>query len=158
MSTIHNPLLQMQVRQEWVDYNGHMNDAAYAAVFSMAVDQLMIELGIDTRFREEFSYSIFTLETHLCYLDEAHENQPLQVTVQLLDADEKRLHIFFVMETMNGDRIATSEQMLMGMDTSTGRPAPFPVSIQKNVTDLQKNHANWTTPTEVGRKIGIRRK
>ncbi|KXH78573.1 thioesterase family protein [Sporosarcina sp. HYO08] len=158
MSIIQNPILQEKVRTDWVDYNGHMNDAAYAAVFSMAVDQFMIDLGIDAPFREQFQYSIFTLETHLCYLDEAHEGQLLKVNLQLLDADEKRLHVFFIMEDTNGNRIATSEQMLMGMNLAGGRPAPFPAPIQKNVTDLQGMHANWTMPKEVGRRIGIRKK
>ncbi|MDZ7851712.1 MAG: thioesterase family protein [Halomonas sp.] len=31
-------LLETRVRPEWVDYNGHMNDAEYARVFSLAVD------------------------------------------------------------------------------------------------------------------------
>src|SRR5690625_5707805 len=80
-----NVILTCDVKADWVDYNGHMNDAEYARVFSLAVEQLMNKLGIDESFRNTYDYSIFTLETHICYLAEAHERETLQTTVQLLE-------------------------------------------------------------------------
>ncbi|MFC7391795.1 thioesterase family protein [Scopulibacillus cellulosilyticus] len=158
MSFTEKPLLEDRVRPEWVDYNGHMNDAEYARVFSMAVDRLMEEIGITADFRNQHQYSIYTLETHLCYLAEARVGQPLQVTVQLLDYDEKRLHVFFVMENGNGDRLATSEQMLMGIDMQKGRPAAFPSAIEANVKALGIRDQAKPKPAEAGRQIGIRKK
>ena len=35
-----DPLFKAQVQDDWIDYNGHMNDAAYARVFSLSVDRL----------------------------------------------------------------------------------------------------------------------
>lgn len=158
MPQIENPLLKEHVQEDWIDYNGHMTDAAYAIVFSMAVDQFMIELGIDADFRDKYQYSIYTLETHLCYLAEAHKGQALQVKVQLLDYDTKRLHVFFTMENEKGDQLATSEQMLMGMDMNNGLPAPFPTEIHTRVKSLGKLHGNLEKPKQAGRTIGIRRK
>lgn len=153
-----NVLMKEHVRPEWVDYNGHMNDAEYSRVFSIAVDRLMNEIGIDENFRNQEKYSIYTLETHLCYLAEALVDEPLQVTVQLLDHDSKRLHVFFVMENNEGKRLATSEQMLMGMDMKEGRPAPFPSTIESKVAEIAKAQENYPAPDEAGRKIGIRKK
>ena len=34
------------VLKDWVDYNGHMNDAAYAIPFSRAIDKLMDKIGL----------------------------------------------------------------------------------------------------------------
>ncbi|HEU5141417.1 MAG TPA: thioesterase family protein [Bacillales bacterium] len=151
-------LMEDLVRPDWVDYNGHMNDAAYANVFSLAVDRLMEELGITAAFRDEHQYSIYTLETHLCYLAEAHEGQELHVTVQLLDHDQKRLHVFFVMLDNNGNRLATSEQMLMGMNMEEERPAPFPTQIENSVRDLANSQKDKPIPDEAGRVIKIRRR
>jgi acyl-CoA thioester hydrolase len=150
-------LLEDTVHPEWVDYNGHMNDAAFAYVFSIAVDYLMESLGIDADFRGQHQYSVYTLETHLCYLAQAHEGEPLKVTVQLLDHDIKRLHVFFVMENDNRERLATSEQMLMGMDMKAGRPAPFPSPIDAAVKKWAQEHKEKPVPPEAGRKIGIRK-
>ncbi|UOR10957.1 thioesterase family protein [Halobacillus amylolyticus] len=148
---------QDHVHKEWVDYNGHMNDAAYAAIFSHAVDYFMDYIGLDEKARESFAYTIFTLETHLCYLKEAHENEKIHVSVQLIDDDAKRLHIFFVMKNNHGDTLATSEQMLMGMSTAEGRPASFPESVSQMIKQIRQAHEHLETPKQVGRQIGIKR-
>ncbi len=146
------------VRSTWVDYNGHMNDAAYAKVFSLAVDAFMDFIQLDAAGRERHNYTIFTLETHLCYLQEANEKEELRVTAQLLDVDAKRLHIFFTLENSQGDIVATSEQMLMGMDTSEERPASFPEPVQAVIDEVWGVDKTKETPKQVGRTIGIRRR
>lgn len=151
-------IFSSKVKKDWVDYNRHMNDSAYAKVFSTAVDHWMNQIGITKEFRENEKYTVFTLETHLVYLDEANEGEDLTIKLQLLDYDEKRAHVFFVMNNLNDERIATSEQMLMGMDTDTGRPAPFPESIMKNIEKIANDQKDLGQPKEAGRTIGIRRK
>ena len=158
MFKVKNPLLTVTVGPDWIDYNGHMNDSAYVVVFSMAVDQLMVDLGINEEFRERMKYSIYTLETHLCYLQEAHKDQVLHVDIQLLDYDSKRLHVFFTIKNDKGDRLATSEQMLMGMDMESGRPAPFPDEIATTIATFGQAQQNLEKPNEAGRNIYIRRK
>lgn len=148
---------KVSVQSDWVDYNGHMNDAAYAKVFSMAADEFIEAIGLDARARKNYSYTIFTLETHLCYLKEAHKGELLNLEVQLLDSDAKRLHVFFTMENVAGESVATSEQMLMGMDSEQGKPAPFPQPVAVVVEQMQKEHKELDLPKQAGRTIGIRR-
>ncbi|MFP3356532.1 thioesterase family protein [Planococcus sp. SIMBA_143] len=148
---------QVPVHSDWVDYNGHMNDAAYAKVFSNAVDEFIDAIGLEAEARKIYSYTIFTLETHLCYLKEAHENEMLKISMQLLDSDVKRLHVFFTMENKTGEKIATSEQMLMGMETANAKPAPFPEPVAEVVNKLQQQHKELDWPKEAGRTIGIKR-
>jgi acyl-CoA thioester hydrolase len=145
------------VHSDWVDYNGHMNDAAYVIVFSHAVDRFMNDIGLHEKAREAFAYTIFTLENHICYLKEAHENEEIHVSVQLIDHDTKRLHVFFEMTNKNDDLLATSEQMLMGIDTNEGRPGPFPESVSIEIGQLREAHEHLDQPKQVGRQIGIRR-
>ncbi|MCA0988624.1 thioesterase family protein [Guptibacillus algicola] len=150
--------LEQKVLNEWVDYNGHMNDAEYAKVFSIAVDEFMNYIGLHEEAREKYSYTIFTLETHLCYLKEAHEGEKLIVTSQLLDIDQKRIHIFFMMSNEQGDLVATSEQMLMGMDTTEGRPGAFPEAVGVELERLYLMDKENEKPKHAGRTIGIKRK
>ncbi|KXS36708.1 MAG: acyl-CoA thioester hydrolase [Halomonadaceae bacterium T82-2] len=147
-------VLETRVASEWVDYNGHMNDAAYARVFSLAVDALMERLGLDAAGRERHAYTLYTLETHLCYRREAHQGQPLQVGMVRLDADAKRLHAFFTMEDDQGHCLATSEQMLMGMATDQGRPAAFPPEVAERLATLP-GCAPDDWPSLAGRRIAI---
>ncbi|MCL7941567.1 thioesterase family protein [Halomonas sp. ATCH28] len=149
-------ILETRVAPEWVDYNGHMNDAEYARVFSLGVEALMDAIGLDEAGRARHGYTLYTLETHLCYRREAHEGQPLRVSLTLLDRDAKRLHVFFELRDEADTLLATSEQMLMGIDSEAGRPAPFPAPAEAAIAALP--HATQDAwPELAGRTIGIRR-
>lgn len=149
-------ILETRVAPQWVDYNGHMNDAEYARVFSLAVEALMDHIGLDAAGRDRLRYTLYTLETHLCYRREAHEGQPLRVTLTLLDSDAKRLHAFFAMQDEEGNLLATSEQMLMGMNRESGRPDAFPAPVAEAIAGLPRAEPGaW--PALAGRTIGIRR-
>lgn len=144
-----------QVVSEWVDYNGHMNDAAYAKVFSMAADSFIDSLGLDETGRSRYNYTIFTLETHLCYLKEVHEHEKLSIEFRLLDSDAKRLHTFLAMKNSDGELTATSEQMWMGMDTVKGKPASFPQAVGEKIEALRTLHKELPIPKQAGRRIGF---
>jgi len=150
-------LYESRVSSEWIDYNGHMNDAAYAKVFSLAVDDFMDYINLDEEARSKQGYTIFTPETHVCFLKEAHENEKLLIEVQLLDSDAKRLHLFFTMKNGSGEVIATSEQLLMGMDMIQRKSAPFPESVKASIDKLQNKDKALVIPKQAGRKIGIKR-
>lgn len=80
-------IFNTQVAAEWVDYNGHMNDAEYARVFSLAVEALMDHIGLDENGRAEHGYTVYTLETHLCYQRETYQGEPLAISLALLDSE-----------------------------------------------------------------------
>lgn len=149
-------ILESRVAPDWVDYNGHMNDAEYARVFSLAVEALMDHIGLDAEGRARHGVTIYTLETHLCYRREAQEGQPLRVTLTLLDRDAKRLHVFFELLDEAGNLLAASEQMLMGIDSEAGRPAPIPEPVEAAIAALP-HAAPDAWPELAGRTIGIRR-
>ncbi|WP_235041888.1 thioesterase family protein [Vreelandella profundi] len=147
---------ETHVAPEWVDYNGHMNDAEYARVFSQACESLIDHIGLDEAGREHYGYTTYTLETHLCYRREAHQGQSLKIELTLLDNDAKRLHVFFAMLDDAGNLLATSEQMLMGMAQDSGRSSPFPDAVAHLVAALPRASSDaW--PELAGRTIGIRR-
>ncbi|WP_280178436.1 thioesterase family protein [Modicisalibacter radicis] len=150
-------ILATTVAADWVDYNGHMNDAAYALVFSQAVEALMASIGLDDAGRERHAYTLYTLETHLCYRREAHRDQPLTVEVVLIDRDAKRLHAFFSMRDEAGECLATSEQMLMGIATDSGRPGPFPEPVTACIEALPLC-GDEDRPASAGRRIAIPRR
>ncbi|XOZ32835.1 thioesterase family protein [Halomonadaceae bacterium KBTZ08] len=147
-------LLEIRVAPEWVDYNGHMNDAEYARVFSLALEALMDAIGLDEAGRTRHGYTIYTLETHLCYRREAHKGQPLSLEVLVLGRDAKRLHVFLTMHDSEGTLLATSEQMLMGINSDAGRPAPFPEAVA-GLIDTLPTVAEGDWPELAGRRIGL---
>ena len=75
--TIDAPLCiyRTAVKPEWLDYNGHMNEAYYVLVFSDATDAFMDYTGQDDAFRKRTGHTIYTLETHVMYLLEVGEGE-----------------------------------------------------------------------------------
>ncbi|WP_163538553.1 thioesterase family protein [Gracilibacillus sp. YIM 98692] len=143
---------------EWVDYNGHMNDAEYNRAFSEATDAFIDHIGLYEKARIDWSYTVYTLETHTCYLQEMKEGEGFEITAQILDYDAKRIHLFLSMKNKEGNLVATLEEMLMGIDQTEVRGAPFPDPVSGNVAKIYKEQADQDQPKQAGRKIGIRRK
>ena len=112
------PMLETTVVSDWVDYNGHMNDAAYAIVFSRSVDALMDRVGLDAAARKRSGQTLFTLQMMLHYFKEAKEGDALVVTCQLLEHDDKRMRVWLDMTAPGGERLAASEQLLISVAQS----------------------------------------
>ena len=114
------PVLETTVIGDWVDYNGHMNDAAYAIVFSRSVDALMDRVGLDAAARKRTGQTLFTLQMMLHYFKEAKEGDPLTVACHLLEHDDKRMRVWLDMMTPGGERLAASEQLLISVAQADG--------------------------------------
>ncbi|MGH3087187.1 MAG: thioesterase family protein [Rubrobacteraceae bacterium] len=151
-------LYETEVSPAWVDYNGHMSEAFYALVFGYATDALLDFIGMDASYRERTKTSVYTLESHITYLREAKEGEHLSVTTQLLDMDHKRLRVFHTMRHAGrGELLATGEALLMCVDMSGPRSAPFAPEILARIESVRERHADLPAPDQAGRSIGIRR-
>jgi carnitine 3-dehydrogenase len=146
---------ETRVLPEWVDYNGHATESSYLLMTSHAADELLGAIGIDADYlRSGGSY--YTVETHICHLDEAKAGDRLEVTTQVLGADEKRIHIFVrIARVGDGVLLATTEQMLLHVDTKEGRAAPAPPEILARVQQLMDAQSGLPWPERAGRKIGL---
>ncbi|KAB0546060.1 thioesterase [Pseudomonas argentinensis] len=144
------------VQPAWVDYNGHLRDAYYLLICSFASDGLMDLIGLDEAGRARTGHTLYTLECHLNFLAEVKLGVELRVRTQLLGHDHKRLHIHHLVERCEDGRVvAESEQMLMNVDTATGRSAAFHEQIAGRVTELAGAQQELPRSACVGRLIGL---
>ncbi len=120
------------VASDWIDYNGHMNDAAYALVFSRSIDALMDRIGLDASARRRTGQSLFTLQMMLHYFQEAREGDALAVTCHLIEHDDKRMRVWLELIDGKGQRLAASEQLLVSVALSEGggRATPWTFETQ----------------------------
>lgn len=152
---LHSPI----VLPQWVDYNGHMSESCFLLVFGDSADAFFRFIGIDESYRDQGGMSLYTAETHLRHIREASVSEPLRLTLQVLDVDAKRVHIFHRMfHATSGALLATGEQMLLHVDMQAGRAAPMPDWLQQRVQAIHTAHAVLPLPNEAGASIGIRRK
>jgi carnitine 3-dehydrogenase len=144
---------ETRVLPEWVDYNGHATESSYLLMTSHAADELLRSIGIDADYlRAGGSY--YTVETHLCHLGEAKAGERLHVATQVLGADEKRIHIF-VRIARDDTLLATTEQMLLHVDTKAGRAASAPPEVLARVYALVESHASRPWPERAGRHVAL---
>ena len=144
----------MQIEPQWIDYNGHLNMAYYNVMMDRAIDELWLQLGIGPTYKKERHGSTFTAECHVRYLREIHLGDPVQVTIYLLGADEKRLHTFEELRHAGeGWLSATSENISLHIDMTTRKVAPFPPDIQARIAGIVNIHAAVPRPEGIGRKV-----
>jgi carnitine 3-dehydrogenase len=145
-----------RVPAEWVDYNGHVHESRYLQLFADATDALLAALGVDADYLAGGG-SYFTVETHLSHLGQLEAGDAVRVTTQVLDSDEKRLHVFHVLLREGEEEpIATAEQMLLHVDTESGRAAPARDPVRGRVAELTQRDGALPRPERAGRSIGVR--
>src|ERR1700734_3460288 len=123
-------VLEATVVSEWVDYNGHMNDAAYALVFSRAGDALMDRIGLDAGARKRTGQSLFTLQVMLHYFKEAKEGDAFAITCHLLEHDDKRMRLWLEMRPRGGQPLPASEHLLISVALSEAGARAGPWSFE----------------------------
>ncbi|WP_169568045.1 thioesterase family protein [Sneathiella limimaris] len=154
-----NILRQLTVLPEWIDHNQHMNVAYYVLIFDQSLDVLLDNIELTRDYRAQSGNTVYVLETHVCYLQEVKEGDPLDITCRVIDCDEKRIHLYLEMyHGKDGFLAATSEQMILHIDAAGPKATPMPAFIQNNLETLKQEQAHLPMPEKLGSKIGIRRK
>ncbi|MBY5611442.1 carnitine 3-dehydrogenase [Rhizobium leguminosarum] len=150
-------LVETKVGPAWVDYNGHMTEHRYLQVFGDTSDALLRLIGVDLAYVEA-GHSYYTVETHIRHFGEAKLGQAIHSTCQILDVDEKRLHVFHTLhDTATGGAIATAEHMLLHVDSKAGKAIPAPADIIGKAKAIAEAHANLAAPEGAGRHVGQKR-
>ncbi len=143
------------VRPEWIDYNGHMNVAYYLLAFDHATDSVLDHFGIGKEYAETEGRSMFVVEAHLTYAREVTEGDGLRFSSRILGADGKRLHLFHEMtHAEDGFLAATAEFMLLHVDLSERRAAPFATATAEALARVAAEHATLPVPPQAGRCVG----
>jgi acyl-CoA thioesterase FadM len=137
------------VGEAWVDYNGHLTESAYLLIFGDSSDAFFRFFGVGEDYRAA-GRSLYTAETHLHNLREVGLGERVQLTLQVLGVDSKRLHIAHEMYNQAGTLVATAEQMLLHVDTRAGKVSPFPEEIARRLRRIAGAHAVLPVPSYVG--------
>lgn len=150
-----------QIRPEWIDYNGHMQDAYYALIFSQAVTGLEIASGADAQYRADSGCTFYVIEGHIWWLREAHEGAPIRVETRLLDLDAKRMHLWQEMTHIEtGARLSVNEVMALHVSQRSDPPraAPMPDAMLARLEARFAAHRALGPVEPRAGAIGLRRK
>ncbi|MFC7494917.1 MULTISPECIES: thioesterase family protein [unclassified Nocardioides] len=114
------------VRDEWVDYNGHLSEAYYVLAFGHATDAVMDAVGMGPEYRATHDASLYTVEAHVRYLDEVAAGSDLEVRSSVIGATGKLLWIWH--EMYADGRLRATEEVL-GVHVVARSSAPFPDDV-----------------------------
>ncbi len=145
------------VRAEWLDYNGHMNDSAYAIVCTEANERLLDVLGIGAEYRGATGCAMYTVEAHLRYLGEVGPGAELHAETLVVAADTKRLRVHTSILLPDDALVLTGEYLFLHVDQSAGRVAPFPPDRHAAVEAALEAHRELERPAHLGLGVGAPR-
>ncbi|MBI1218938.1 MAG: carnitine 3-dehydrogenase [Rhodobacteraceae bacterium] len=149
------PMAHMRVLPGWIDYNGHMTESRYLFAASEASDAFLRLIGADLAYVAG-GHSYYTAESHILHLGEGKLGDALTGTVQVLGADEKRLHIFI--RILKDDApVATIEQMLLHVDMAAGKTCPAAPEVLARLLPIAEAHKALPRPEGAGRHVGQRK-
>ena len=100
-------LKSFSVKQEWVDYNDHMNMAYYVLIFDQALEVALEKFKMGESAAKDLNRSTMVVETNTKYLREVKQGEEIDIHMTYFDHDKKRLHIKMEMIKKSEKKILT---------------------------------------------------
>ena len=148
-------MAEMQVLPGWIDYNGHMTESRYLFCASEVADAFLRLIGADMAYVAG-GHSYYTAESHILHKGEANLGDRISGTLQVIHADEKRLHHFITL-TRGDEVVATVEQMCLHVDMAAGKTCAAAPEVLARLMPIAAAHAGLPQPAVLGRFIGQRK-
>jgi len=153
------PVYHSAILPEWIDYNGHVRDAYYGLIVSLASDALMDRVGVDSAYRTRTGCTLYAVEMHIHYLHEVRQTDTVDVSVRIVGADAKRIHAAFEIQRSGHSAIAaTAEVMLLHVRQQGSRATvlPFPPPVGAALAQLREASAGLEAAGPGSRQMALR--
>ena len=141
------------MQDSWADAYGHLNEAYYLLPFTNTTWIMQDHFGIGTDYFAATGCAIYTVESHLRYLNDVRMPATLDIETLMLGSDAKKIWFAHQMR-VDGDLCATAEFMTLHYDTRAGRTTAMPEDVQTRLKAAEVAEL----PDWVGRRISLVRK
>jgi carnitine 3-dehydrogenase len=146
---------EYEVLADWIDYNGHLTEARYLDIASQSAVAFLKTIGADLDYVAT-GRSYYSVENHVRYYAEAKLGQNLTVTIQVLDADPKRLRIYIRL-IRDGEVIASVDQLNLHVDMKAAMASAAAPEVLAKLMPIAKAHKTLPRPEDAGRGVGERK-
>lgn len=141
------------LKDEWLDSYGHLNEAYYLLPFTNTTWKLQDEFGIGVDYFDQTGCALYTVETHLRYLNDVRSPAVLNIESIILGSDAKKIWFAHQM-LVDGELCATGEFMVLHYATRESRTIEMPESVQQ----VLKQAEIAEKPDWVGRQISLKKR
>ncbi|HAW18196.1 MAG TPA: hypothetical protein DCW89_07855 [Oceanospirillaceae bacterium] len=150
-------LSSQKVIKDWIDYNDHLNDAYYLVIFTKATDTLQNHLGLTLEHIKNTGETLFTVESHLAYVQQIGVGEMVTVTSKILETDTKRMRIFHSMFNDQDELLATVEMLLICYNLVSQKVTDFSLMMQQSLSLFASEYGPLTWPENAGKGIALKR-
>jgi len=141
------------LQEGWLDLYGHLNEAYYLVPFSNTSWVMQDHFGIGSDYFDQSGCAIYTVETHLRYLNDVRFPATIDIETLILGNDAKKIWFAHRM-LVAGELCATAEFMALHYNTREGRTTEMPGQVQASLEAAAVDELpNW-----VGRQISLLKK
>ena len=138
------------LQDTWLDLYGHLNEAYYLVPFSNTTWIMQDHFGIGSDYFDSTGCALYTVETHLRYLNDVRAPASMDIETLVLGSNAKK--IWFAHRMLVADKLcATAEFMALHYDTRAGRTSEMPAAVQAQLEAA----AVAELPDWVGRQISL---
>ncbi len=146
---LHSEALQ----DSWLDDYGHLNEAYYLVPFTNTTWKFQDHFGIGVDYFKETGCALYTVETHLRYVNEVRSPALIEVETIVLGSDPKKIWFAHLM-IVDNNICATAEFMTLHYSTRDSRTVALPDTAQQALHQAQPDEM----PDWVGRQISLVKK
>ena len=114
-----------RIDPSWIDYNGHMNDAAYAAALSLANEAFLESIDLSADYRARTGRTMYTVDLHLAYLAEVHHDDTLTARTAVAELGAKKVRLATELVRSDGSIAARGEVLYLHYDQHAAAVVPF---------------------------------
>jgi acyl-CoA thioester hydrolase len=138
------------LQDSWLDLYGHLNEAYYLVPFSNTTWIMQDHFGIGSDYFDATGCAIYTVETHLRYLNDVHAPAVMDIETLMLGSDAKKIWFAHRM-LVDGELCATAEFMALHYNTRETRTMEMPAAVQTNLKAAEVEEL----PDWAGRRISL---
>lgn len=113
------------IHGDWIDYNGHMNDAAYALALTAANEAFLDHVDLGAAYRERAGCSMYTVDLHLSYKAEVHASDRLAARTSVTLLAPRKLQLRTELVRLDGTVAAVGEVLYLHYDATAQQVLAF---------------------------------
>ena len=120
---------QGKVKEDWIDYNGHMNMAYYVQCFEESSDFLLEHMDLGYRYAMEEQKGVFVIKCEINYRKEINLHKNFIISLEELVFKGKKLIVGLKMLNENNETIADYKILNLNVDLETKKSSTFSPKI-----------------------------
>ncbi len=132
--TLPTTVSQGTVKDDWIDYNGHMNMAYYVQCFEETSDFLLEHMNLGYRYAIEEQKGVFVIKCEINYRKEINLNEDFIISLEDLICKGKKLTVGLKMLNVGSETIADYQILNLNVNLQTKKSVPFSQIVTSQLT------------------------